>query len=451
MKKIITVFMRVKKATAWLLIASFLLAFLASCNTQPPKESENDTTSTTEQTENNPFNDISNEEKYKSVLDIYKDVIINLDEQMNSKGSPYSEGTKEYEWWAAIIRALSAFYFSTTIPGYPHLSTNIPGYAFCDLNKNGNDEMVLLLDDYTVLAIFSFTDGKPVLLDNYWNRKKCTIEQDGTIQVYGSGGADRSAVSIYEIAKNDKELVLLEEYGTDGHDPDTLVTHYYKVSSGNKTPITVLEYAAALSLYQYVESLAEHTKENASFEFVPLELDYKRVFEKILNYEMKINSEDKYLWEFYFSFGTNSIGSLESVEICYLDMDGDGISELLLKSNIHDHLILRYHCGTVYLYEYSYKEMARVYEDGSYSWSSPTYLEDYSHQYGISMLSFNENRARASSLYTIYDGENESYFIIDKKFASKTELDALIESRKNIKEVTWTTYTLDPNKIPAKG
>jgi hypothetical protein len=93
--------------------------------------------------------------------------------------------------------------------------------------------------------------------------------------------------------------------------------------------------------------------------------------------------------------------------------------------------------------------MARVYEDGSYSWSSPTYLEDYSHQYGISTLSFNENSARASSLFTIFEGENESYFLIDGKFASKAELDALIESRKDIKEVTWTTYTL--GKIPAKG
>jgi len=289
------------------------------------------------------------------------------------------------------------------------------------------------------------------LLDRYWNRKKCTIEQDGTIQVYGSSGADRSAVSIYEIAKNDKELVLLEEYGTDGHDPDTLVTHYYKVSSGNKTPITVLEYAAAFSLYQYVESLAEHTKENASFEFVPLELDYKRVFEKILNYEMKINSENKYLWELYFTFGINSIGSLESIEICYLDMDGDGIEELLLRSNSKDHIILRYYNGSVCIYEYSYKEMARVYEDGSFSWSSPTYLEDHSRQYGFSKISFDEDSAKVNSLYTVFEGENESYFIIDEKFASKNELDTLIESRKNIKEVTWTTYTLDPDKIPAKG
>ena len=431
-----------KKTIVYLLLFAFLLSSLAACKPSVPKESDNETS--TEQTENNPSNDTSNEEKYKSILDIYKDVVMNLDEKVNSKDSPYPEGTKEYEWESAIIVAL------TTL----RLSTNIPGYAFCDLNKNGNDEMLLLLDDYTVLAIFSFADGKPVLLDNYWNRKKCTIEQDGTIQVYGSGGADTSSFSMFKISDNDKELVLLEEYGTDGHDPETLVTHYYKILNGTKTPITVLEYAAALSqgVYSSVEELAKRTKENADFEFIPLELDYKKVFEKILNYEMKINSENKYLWEFYFSFETNSIGSLESVEICYLDMDGDGISELLLRSDIHDHLILRYHCGTVYLYEYSYKSIDRVYEDGSYGWHSPTYLEDDSVCYGISkIMAFTEGSAKYSPLYTIYDGENESYFLIDGKFASETELDALIESRKDIKEVTWITYTLDPNKIPAKG
>ena len=431
-----------KKTIVYLLLFAFLLSSLAACKPSVPKESDNETS--TEQTENNPSNDTSNEEKYKSILDIYKDVVMNLDEKVNSKDSPYPEGTKEYEWESAIIVAL------TTL----RLSTNVPGYAFCDLNKNGTDEMLLLLDDYTVLAIFSFADGKPVLLDNYWNRKKCTIEQDGTIQVYGSGGADTSSFSMFKISDNDKELVLLEEYGTDGHDPETLVTHYYKILNGTKTPITVLEYAAALSqgVYSSVEELAKRTKENADFEFIPLELDYKKVFEKILNYEMKINSENKYLWEFYFSFETNSIGSLESVEICYLDMDGDGISELLLRSDIHDHLILRYHCGTVYLYEYSYKSIDRVYEDGSYGWHSPTYLEDDSVCYGISkIMAFTEGSAKYSPLYTIYDGENESYFLIDGKFASETELDALIESRKDIKEVTWITYTLDPNKIPAKG
>ena len=133
-------------------------------------------------------------------------------------------------------------------------------------------------------------------------------------------------------------------------------------------------------------------------------------------------------------------------------MDGDEISELILRSGMGDHIILRYHNGDVYAYDYSYKEMDRVYEDGSYDWHSQTYLEDDSVYYGTSkIIAFTEESAKYSSLYRIYDGENESYFMINGKFASKNELDALIESRKSIKEVTWTTYTLDPDKIPAKG
>ena len=240
-------------------------------------------------------------------MDIYKEVIINLDEQLNSTDRPYSEGTQEYEWWSAILGAAGSY----------HLSTNVPGYAFYDLNKNGNDELLLLLDDYTTLAIFSFANDKPVLLDNYWNRKKCTIDEDGSLQVYGSGGADTSSFSIFKISDNDKELVLLEEYGTDGYNADTGFPYYYKILDGTKTPITVLEYAASLSqgIYSSAEELAKHTKQNAKFEFVPLglEISYKRIFERILNYDGKITSANKYLWELYFPFGNGSISSLDSV------------------------------------------------------------------------------------------------------------------------------------------
>ncbi|MBO5715950.1 MAG: hypothetical protein J6S23_06115, partial [Clostridia bacterium] len=67
------------------------------------------------------------------------------------------------------------------------------------------------------------------------------------------------------------------------------------------------------------------------------------------------------------------------------------------------------------LYEFSYKEMGRVYEDGSYSWSSPTYLEDNSLNYGITRLAFDESNIKPKSLYTIFVGENESYFTINGK------------------------------------
>ena len=98
----------------------------------------------------------------------------------------------------------------------------------------------------------------------------------------------------------------MSEYGTDGYDPDTLTPYYYKISNGSRTPITVLEYAAALSqgVYPSVEETAKHTKRNAKFEFIPLGLEnsYKRIFERILNYDAKITSENKYLRQLYFPF-----------------------------------------------------------------------------------------------------------------------------------------------------
>ena len=132
-------------------------------------------------------------------------------------------------------------------------------------------------------------------------------------------------------------------------------------------------------------------------------------------------------------------------------MDGDGALELLLRSSIGDHLILRYHEGSVDLYEFSYKEIDRIYEDGSYDWHSPTYLEDDSVSYGVSRFCFHGHEQTYKSIYTIYDGENESYFMINRKLVSKGELDALIESRKDLQEVTWTTYSLNKNNIPAVG
>ena len=133
-------------------------------------------------------------------------------------------------------------------------------------------------------------------------------------------------------------------------------------------------------------------------------------------------------------------------------MDGDGAEDLLLRCNSMEYLILRYLDGMVYLYELPYKAIDRVYEDGSFSWHSPTFLEDDSICYGVTKVTFDENGAdRRYALYSIYESENESYFIINGKFASKAELDALLESRKDIQEVTWTTYKLDLNKLPSVG
>ncbi len=73
------------------------------------------------------------------------------------------------------------------------------GYAHHDINGDGTDELMLMLDDYSVFALFTLRNGKPVLLLD----TDMTIGADGLIRT-GRGEVDRyySDYYIYEIDEN---------------------------------------------------------------------------------------------------------------------------------------------------------------------------------------------------------------------------------------------------------
>lgn len=116
------------------------------------------------------------------------------------------------------------------------------GYTIKDLNQDGVDELILRLDDYQVIAIFTTVDNKPLLLDYYWNRKNCWIDPDGCLHVGGSSGAYSSNLEIYKISDQTGSLILLDEGGTDGYDEATSSTRYYKLVNNEKIYITQEEY-----------------------------------------------------------------------------------------------------------------------------------------------------------------------------------------------------------------
>ncbi|MBR2974536.1 MAG: hypothetical protein IKC47_02190 [Clostridia bacterium] len=57
------------------------------------------------------------------------------------------------------------------------------GYALRDLNGDGVDELVLLQNEYCVLAIFTQHNGKVVLLDSYTDTRSAFIDGNGVIHV----------------------------------------------------------------------------------------------------------------------------------------------------------------------------------------------------------------------------------------------------------------------------
>lgn len=146
-------------------------------------------------------------------------------------------------------RALYDEIFFSTLTLFPSSSNvtiteryNRFGYTVQDLNKDGIDELILRLDDHTVIAVFTMANGKPILLGNFWNRHRCWIDTEGLLHISGSNSAWNSVWHIYRISDQTGNLILLEEGGTDGYDEASGTTLFYKLVNNEKVYITEEEY-----------------------------------------------------------------------------------------------------------------------------------------------------------------------------------------------------------------
>ncbi|MBR2926110.1 MAG: hypothetical protein IKC31_00850 [Clostridia bacterium] len=310
------------------------------------------------------------------------------------------------------------------------------GYSVKDLNGDGVDELVLMNKDYAVMAIFSYADGHPVLLGNYWERNVCWIDGDGLIHNHGSSGADRSTNALYQIADGGDRLELIAEFGTDGHEwiDGVAYTKYYKVVDGEKVSITESECAALVE--QYGKALgsvsgAEATKQYSGMIFTSLYTEAEIAMEM---YEAAIKGEicvlDERLGEIKLKncrFPSDNV-RLDECEIltkAILDMDQDGINEYVIQSQAKDHIVLRYYDGTVYSYCFDSKNFFNLNTDGSFYWIDSCELDHCTR--GYSQIAFEGSsfsikeiyRIKQTSPYDYGDGTHEYY--VDGKQITREE------------------------------
>ena len=170
--------------------------------------------------------------------------------------------------------------FASTLLLYPRDDLGINGncyhkfgYAIQDLNNDGVDELILRLDDHQVIAIFSMVNDSPILLDNYWNRNRCWIDPNGYMHVHGNNGADNSVNYIYRITDKTGELILLEEYGTDGYDRTNGETVFYKLVDNEKICITQEKYNTWVENLPYAK-FEVTTNISEYMNFIPLFTEY---------------------------------------------------------------------------------------------------------------------------------------------------------------------------------
>ncbi len=347
---------------------------------------------------------------------------------------------KEKEWLRAISGSGFLFYDGRGEGGMPHYKLTC-GYAIKDLNGDGIDELVLLNDSYMIVAIFSMVDGKPILLDTYIPRGYCWIDGDGLLHVEGSGGADISSHTVYRIAEGGGSLETIIKFGLNGHEwiDGVAVTKYYRVVDGEMVAITKEEcqeldaqYGKYLGLYEG----ADVTKEYSGLQFTPLFTEaeiaryaYDAVLKNISQVYHKNNEEWLYLKDCRSPYTQTRLFEIKDhLSYAYQDLDGDGIDELIIDCG--DTLILRYYKGTVFLYDFTFRQMYYLSTDGSYSWNHNG--NDF--EYGMRQLYFDGSEILFRNLYRIVnDGESDAEYYVGEEKVTQAELQAYINANPKTK------------------
>lgn len=220
---------------------------------------------------------------YGEVLWCYKYVINKLasnltsDDAFSDFDSEYGKGflnETEKKYFADIATASYLLYPDKL--NYNELDKGACGFAKKDLNGDTIDELVLLNYDYTVVAIFSLYEDRPILLQSFSNRSHCAIDEKGYIHVSGNSGARYSSQTIYKIATGGGHLETLYEFGLDGSewaDGMERTKYYYKTENGDKQYISEGKYNTISGKYkEYLNNLSanEVTKTSSGLKFKSL-------------------------------------------------------------------------------------------------------------------------------------------------------------------------------------
>ncbi len=122
------------------------------------------------------------------------------------------------------------------------------------------------------------------------------------------------------------------------------------------------------------------------------------------------DSKEIRLDEFRFPSGGALITLGADVKYAVIDMDRDGLPEVVITGGVGDMLVLHEEGGKVYGFDFTFRNMDRIKNDGSFEWNDTT-ADGLS--YGDSRLSFSKGKCTVTDICSVAgDGtDNVKYFV----------------------------------------
>ncbi len=275
------------------------------------------------------------------------------------------------------------------------------GYAEKDLNGDGTTELVLLNSDYTVFAIFSKDNGRPVLLKSNYPHDKIWIDGNGSIH---TGTYENSNHTVHSIARGGAELKLeIGLYMTDNESGKGYPNVYCKIVNDTRIYVTREEYYSLLDQHAgYMgQSGTAVTRDHAGLTFVPLFTENEIVtetYEAVLDDLITVYDTDykkiTFLKTLPSTYNGVPLRECDQLSYAYIDLDGDGSSELAINCGYIT--LLRYYEGVVYAYRLNETKVYSLNRDGSYEWHDTKYEE---HHHGVSKISFTGSEMQTTLLW----------------------------------------------------
>ncbi len=373
---------------------------------------------------------------------------------IQNKTKFFSQADNKDVYLQEFYKELYANIYSEPDPDIEYILSKLH-FAMVDLDSDGVVEIILSIKDIDHMVILHYEDGTVYAHGAFGNRQMGGIKTDGSFGWSGGAGySGYSKIQFFGITYNFKELA---SYETISYQEGSSEQSVYLI--GSKT-VTKDEYFA----FQKEQELKEYAiwrpfNENNNNDILNMYAESKSNFNKneamealksVLQNETKLYStnENKYVY-FKDSAYLSDIphdNPLSWVTFTIVDMDGDGIDEVVLTANDSygfETEVLRYDSGTVYSYGFGFRHMYYLKTDGSYCWTNGA--ENSGHE-KLQFFGVKYRGIELDSYKDDYDDEGnylETTFYINNEPVTTVEADLFSEQQNKKEDAIWFDFNAD--------